>query len=170
MELSLSQKMKNNKRKIMSLSIVFGILFIFAAAPVSQGLATAGTTGSFDSQTATQANQGDWVTFVLTGLNANSEYILVQSTVGNTTFSTGSGQTTAQVLVKVDSSGSLTFSLYGYDISTGIASGSVIASWLLTVTASTNYNANGLTNLIPYFIGLLIAGLLIGVAVGKKAF
>ena len=160
---------KRNKIKFTAVFMLAVMTFILGMAIVP-GSATAGSAGKFDGTTVTQANQGSWVSLVFTGLTPSADYIVVEATWGNQTFSTGSGQSTATIVIKIDVSGTLTFNLYGYDSSTGVASGSVLDSHLLTVTASSTYNANQVTNLIPLFIGLLIAGMIISVAIGRKVY
>lgn len=147
------------------LAAAFLLGLMLATTP---GLAGAGTTGSFDSSTVNQVNQGDWLTLVFTGLNPNSDYIVVESTWGNVTFSTGSGQTATSITIKIDVSGSLDFNLYGYNASTGYATGSSISHYLVTSTNTGTNGATQLTNLIPTLIGLLIAAVILGVIFEKK--
>ena len=132
-----------------------------------QVVQAAGTAATFADKTTDQAIEDAWVTFFFDGLTTGAEYILVQATLGNITFATGSGQTTKQVTLKVDTSGSLTFDVYGYNVSTGASSGSILDTWLLTVTPSSDFNADQITGAIPLFIGLLIGGLILGIAVKK---
>ncbi len=144
---------------------MFGVVLF----PVSSANGAAGTAASFAAGTVTQANENSWVTLRFTGLTADSEFIVVEATLGNFTMSTGTGQTTGELTIKVDTSGSLVFNVYGYDVATGASSGSILDSWLLSVTPASDYNADQITDQIPFFIGLLIGSILLGMAV-KKAF
>ncbi len=148
---------------------IIGSLFLISLFSVQGANAAAGTAATFGNKTVDQSIENAWVTFHFTGLTASAEFILVQATIGNTTFSSGSGQTTKAVTVLVDSSGSLTFDVYGYDVATGENSSTVLDSWLLTVTPSSDFNSDQLTDAIPFFIGLMVAGIILGVAV-KKAY
>lgn len=165
---------KISKNQFLLLTIFVATLLVGAIsiAPVQgapHAVEAAGTAASFADKTVDQAIEDAWVTFFFTGLTAGSEYILVESTVGNTTFATGSGETTKQLTLKVDTSGSLTFNVYGYNVSSGASSGSILDTWLLTVTPSSDFNADQITGAIPLFIGLLVGGLILGIAV-KSAY
>lgn len=142
---------------------------MFTVTPGSARIYAAGTTANFGDETVSQAIEDAWVTFKFDGLTTGAEFIMVEATIGNHTFSTGSSATEQELLVKVDSSGSLTFDVYGYDVATGVSSGAILDTWLLTVTPSSDFDADQVTNAIPLFIGLLVGGMILGLAV-KKTF
>ncbi len=151
------------------LILIIGPIFLISLFSIQGVNAAAGTTGAFGNKTVDQSIENAWVTFHFESLTSSSEYIIVQSTVGNQTFSVGAGETTKEVTMLVDASGSLAFTLYGYDTTTSQNGTSLIATWLLTVTPSTDFNSDQLTDAIPFFIGLMVAAIILSVAV-KKAY
>ncbi len=162
-------KVKKGQKLLLFVFILQFLLLFGLGIGTQAGLGAAGTAGTFADNTVATAIEDAWVTFFFEGLSTGSEYIMVESTVGNTTFSTGTGQTTAEITLKVDASGSLAFSIYGYNVSSGASSGSILDTWLLTVTPSSDFDADQITGAIPLFIGLLIGGLILGIAV-KRSF
>lgn len=161
---------KLSKKTKLSLFVVIQLAIIAVSMVPQQAMAAAGTAGSFSGDTADQVFEGSWLTLYFTGLTSNAEYIIVPSSasLANRTFSTGTSETTKEIQIKVDASGSMTFTVYGYSTTTGAASGTALDVWLLYSTPKSDQNADQVTNLFPFFIGLLIASLLIGLVFKKK--
>ena len=130
----------------------------------------AGTACSFSGDSPDQASDDAWITLYFDTCTANAEFIIVPSSASltNHTFATGTSETTKQIQIKLATSGTISFTVYGYTVSSGVAAGSALDVWLVEVTPKSDQNADQISNLFPFFITLAIAGILIGVVFKKK--
>lgn len=142
------------------------LTLMFAPNTVTPANAAAGTAGTFDDMRA-EVQENSWVSIVLTDLSSDSEFIVTATTgsnIDNITFATGAGQTSASFTRQAarPSGGVLTLSLYGYDTTTGLSSGAVLDSVLVSIGAAENFNVNILTDYIGLFV---VGGILVGIVV-----
>ena len=153
------------RKQLLIFMSILSLFFLVSANNIQSASAAAGTTGSFgDMPVAVTENL--FLTITVKDLAQDSEYIIVATTgsgVSNITFATSS-RSTASFTRQISSpaGGIVTLSLYGYSTTTGLASGSVIATKIITVTPASTYNVNILTD----YLGLFVAGgIIVGIVV-----
>lgn len=137
--------------------IFMGFTMFALLVPSNPVLSTAGTTGAIEGGATLKANLGFWVK--ISTAQEGNEYIIVPSvtTMGlsNVSFNAG-GSTHYQGPLMFTSTGTVTLTLYG--ATDGVASGSALGTWLITVTniGDSIVGPDLFTNLISFFLPIII--------------
>lgn len=151
--------MQSRRKLYITLLVMFGFVSFAFIAPTQVVHGAAGTVGGVETGSNLKSNLGFWLK--LYGVTEGAEYILVPSvtTMGfsNSTLTAGSSTTYAGSYM-FTATGEITIDLYGYDSTTGVATGAVLGSWQIRVTniGDSIIGPDLFTDLISFFLPIII--------------